>query len=274
MKMAADIKMDELLVRWLSSDGLYESIMNMIEVQLLKNTTTSSSTKAKAAEELIIDEENTNGGIPPKSPKFVVVETNKEERMNISNNTTLTPIQIPPLVHIPRSTSSSIADSTTTTTTTTTHDYWSTLQRHPTIIKLFPSHDPTQQQQQQELSKKEFMDITKDICRFPSFFNSPLYKRIQQLMTNNNTTTTITTHDDTTMTSTNNTTTGGITLETFRNFYIQEMEPFDDQERFFRLVKKPHLDYITREDFLPNRCGRPPILLSLSALRSFKTLAK
>ena len=60
-----------------------------------------------------------------------------------------------------------------------------------------------------------------------------------------------TTHDDTTTTSTNNTTTGGITLETFRKFYIQEMEPFDDQERFFRLVKKPHLDYITREDFLP-----------------------
>jgi serine/threonine-protein phosphatase 2A regulatory subunit B'' len=29
------------------------------------------------------------------------------------------------------------------------------------------------------------------------------------------------------------------------------MEPYDEQERFFRLVKKPSREYITRDDFLP-----------------------
>jgi serine/threonine-protein phosphatase 2A regulatory subunit B'' len=42
-----------------------------------------------------------------------------------------------------------------------------------------------------------------------------------------------------------------ITYGIFHYFWKQEMAPYDKNERFFRLLKRPELDYITRDDFFP-----------------------
>jgi serine/threonine-protein phosphatase 2A regulatory subunit B'' len=42
-----------------------------------------------------------------------------------------------------------------------------------------------------------------------------------------------------------------ITQEMMEWFWMQEMEPYDAPERFFRLLKQPEHDYIARDDFLP-----------------------
>lgn len=45
--------------------------------------------------------------------------------------------------------------------------------------------------------------------------------------------------------------TGKITLDEFVEFWKREVEPFDKQERFFRLVKRPEADLVKAKDFFP-----------------------
>ena len=42
-----------------------------------------------------------------------------------------------------------------------------------------------------------------------------------------------------------------ITLDIFKWYWTQEMEDYDLSERFFRLMKKPHQDYLAKDDFAP-----------------------
>lgn len=63
------------------------------------------------------------------------------------------------------------------------------------------------------LQKNEFVSITKELCQFPSFFNAPLFARIDKQD-----------HDL-------------ITVKEFKEFWKMEMEPYDIHERFFRLVR-------------------------------------
>jgi EF-hand domain len=126
-----------------------------------------------------------------------------------------------------------------------------------------------------------FGRITKDICRFPSFFCHPLYQRILDLwnMEKQNQQTQQAQAErqqqqqelgeQPSLSSL-----GGdeddefqqqqqqqppaavqvetvVTLEMMEWFWKTEMEPHDPCDRFYRLVKQPHLDYICRDDFLP-----------------------
>ncbi|EQC28363.1 hypothetical protein SDRG_13910 [Saprolegnia diclina VS20] len=83
-----------------------------------------------------------------------------------------------------------------------------------------------------------FVSITKDLCGFPSFFNLPLFQRIRKLMLN--------------LDAPEDDLSGRLlTLEMFQTYWAKEIQPFDNIERFFRLVKQPQNDYIEHSDFAP-----------------------
>jgi len=93
------------------------------------------------------------------------------------------------------------------------------------------------------LTVHDFVHVTKVLCKFPSFFNVPLFERV--------------------LTTFKADAFGGdgadklptegarIDKDVFLRFWKAEIEPFDLIDRFFRLVKQPGKEHIEREDFLP-----------------------
>jgi len=119
-------------------------------------------------------------------------------------------------------------------------------------------------EQSKYLSVDNFVRMTKEIFKFPSFFNRPLYHRIVQLWNQKNGIPTTLTgdkeeeddddQDEDNHNNTNNTNeeeSDVITMEMIQWFWKQEVEPFDAHDRFFRLLKQPENEYIGRDDFLP-----------------------
>lgn len=290
--MAADIKMDELLVRWMSSDSVFETLMSLVEAERQKNKqilqqqqevlTSNSATNEGSSSLLMVP-------LPPSSPKFVAAKginpidsVGSVDHLSDSSPTEVANYIIPPLVparirlsssssatnraggggnrsrssssgsstksvaatNLASDSSNATADIAATTTTAITNDSdqsWTVLeQTNLTLQKSFGSGDPTATS-----SLVDFLEITKDVCKFPSFFNAPLYRRILLLFGKTNPSS----NNDDNTTPTESTT--ELTYAMFQNYWIQEMEPYDEQERFFRLVKKPSREYITRDDFLP-----------------------
>jgi serine/threonine-protein phosphatase 2A regulatory subunit B'' len=93
---------------------------------------------------------------------------------------------------------------------------------------------------------ERFERITKELCNLPTFFHKPLYARILMLWgkhlqtkTNEN--------EDRLRPQPSTVVTYGI----FHYFWVMEMAPYDMNERFFRLLKQPDREYITRDDFFP-----------------------
>jgi len=86
-----------------------------------------------------------------------------------------------------------------------------------------------------------FERITKELCNLPTFFHKPLYERILTLWTShvNN------------QPHLNLPSSPVITYGIFHYYWSTEMAPFDMNERFFRLLKQPTKEYITRDDFFP-----------------------
>jgi len=114
-----------------------------------------------------------------------------------------------------------------------------------------PKRSAEERLRRKYINVESFVRITKDICRFPSFFNVPLYQRIlllwntfqqekQQQEAKNE-------DDDAAMISPMEV----VTYDMFEWFWKTEMEPFDPSDRFFRLVKQPANNWISRDDFLP-----------------------
>lgn len=105
--------------------------------------------------------------------------------------------------------------------------------------------------QEKIISVQEFVRITKDVFRFPTFFNVPLCQRLLYLWKVHND------KQETIPTSATAAMEGEpapeepITYEMVEWYWLQEMEPYDAQERFFRLCKQPNTNYIVRDDFLP-----------------------
>ncbi|RHY28035.1 hypothetical protein DYB32_006910, partial [Aphanomyces invadans] len=88
------------------------------------------------------------------------------------------------------------------------------------------------------LNVDSFVSITKDLCGFPSFFNLPLFLRIRAL-------------NNAPITSDFDPASTFVSKEMFHTFWTVEIEPYDNVERFFRLVKQPGKDYIEHSDFAP-----------------------
>lgn len=83
-------------------------------------------------------------------------------------------------------------------------------------------------------SVENFCRVTKEVFHFPSYFNGPLFDRIIHLWN-----------------SKQGNSASTISLSMLKWFWLNEMEPFDLSERFFRLLKQPACNYIARDDFLP-----------------------
>ncbi|KAL3808014.1 hypothetical protein ACHAXA_004967, partial [Cyclostephanos tholiformis] len=102
---------------------------------------------------------------------------------------------------------------------------------------------------------ERFERITKELCNLPTFFHKPLYARILMLW------------EEYLKRSSRGRGEGDgdgdtdrgetlpplsvVTYGVFRRFWEMEMAPYDMNERFFRLVKRPDREYITRDDFFP-----------------------
>lgn len=79
------------------------------------------------------------------------------------------------------------------------------------------------------LSMSKFVACTK-LAGFPSFFNAPLFRRIAGHATGEGVT---------------------VSLDRFAQYWRSEIEPYDRQERFYRLCKQPTCDAIVSSDFYP-----------------------
>lgn len=113
------------------------------------------------------------------------------------------------------------------------------------------------------LTRDNFVRITKEVCKFPSFFNGVLYQRILDLWNLQHCVNTSTAggrdNAETNAGDEGSDVRSGmitaemdvITLDIFHWYWLQEMECYDASDRFFRLTKQIYCNYITRDDFLP-----------------------
>lgn len=188
---AASIKMDELLVNWLSKDDTYAHILQYVET--LSSSDVAEEVVPKMKQLHIRDNNDTKTKIiPPFYPKSKKVYTAK-------NNSGIT---IPIL-------------------------FWSAARPlAEAVFRDFGQEDHGTHC----LTPDAFVRVTKEICRFPSYFNSALYQRILDKHPNSG---------------------GFVTLSMFEAFWKSEMEPYDESDRFFRLIKQPGAETICRDDFLP-----------------------
>jgi serine/threonine-protein phosphatase 2A regulatory subunit B'' len=109
---------------------------------------------------------------------------------------------------------------------------------------------------------EKFERITKELCNLPTFFHKPLYARILMLWEEYLERPSRVKEGGTRgggVDDEGDGDTGGrklpslsvVTYGVFRRFWEMEMAPYDMNERFFRLVKRPDREYITRGDFFP-----------------------
>ena len=328
--MAAAIKMDELMVSWLGSDNVYDTVQKLIEshkqqqqqqqqqqqdvtsdsgsnsmltppvspTPSTNTTTTTTSTPTNATtQQQQQQQQQQRRGIPP----FYHPPINKQHSNNDDDTNNSTD---PTLMVFPRRPSfdhedvtwegTNISSSTVTTTNTSAATSSSNnsakippppppplmndtatnmdspnnkqspqkLSISVQVKEIFEElgqkissslNDEEKEEEQLYLTSDAFVKITKDICHFPTFFNGPLYKRILYLWQTkvkestkeqyqaymNNTAASSQQDED------------YITYEMMEWYWKLEMQKFDLSDRFFRLVKAPYRNYITRDDFLP-----------------------
>jgi EF-hand domain len=292
--MAAARKMDELLVSWLGSDAVYESILELIETfreaqeqQHQQNVDGAQSPTPTIAEG---DENDEDGAvISSSSPREVIIPPfyprarkrrsaphpyecwvyNQGQHQHSPSSSAATPPPPPPPPPHPPSSNSgatamqgTIRDGITSEGTSPSMSpahspppadpTMGGVRDHAQAIFLELGQDPPltspssvdeqdsgsdeARLRRRYLPLESFVRITKDVCRFPSFFNFPLYQRILTLWNNQEA-------DVTPMEV--------VTYEMLEWYWEREMEPYDNSDRFFRLVKQPENDYIGRNDFLP-----------------------
>lgn len=227
--MAAAIKMDELLVSWLGSDTVYENVQ-----QLMETYQTPPSPKKPSPEEDDTSSQNSpRGVIPPFYPK------NGKGRARRMRNMSATPLD----TWLPEEESTN--EISEANATTCVRDLVETIfaeqgQDPPVLSPSSEGSDTSpnssNDSKRRYLTQETFGRITKECCKFPSFFNGPLFSRILELWNSRD--------DDVANMNV-------VTSEIFEWFWMQEMEPYDAPERFFRLLKQPQNDYIARDDFLP-----------------------
>lgn len=94
---------------------------------------------------------------------------------------------------------------------------------------------------------ESFERIAKELCNLPTFFHKPLYARILLLWESY----LLSYHSTTSSSSLLPTAPTVVTYGIFHYYWVTEMAPYDMNERFFRLLKQPNKEYISRDDFFP-----------------------
>ena len=234
--MAAAIKMDELLVSWLGSDTVYENVQNLMEsyraAEAAKHahpTTLSSGSNASNHKKSDEDTEaSPRGVIPPFYPKSDAPRARRRARML----SVLFDTWLPDQDGGRGGRASCVRDQV--------EAIFAELGQDPPVLS--PGSVASEEDGMQADSKRKYLTqetfgrITKDVCRFPSFFNGPLFQRILDLWN---------ARDESVASM------DVVTMDMFEWFWMQEMESYDAPDRFFRLLKQPEHDYIARDDFLP-----------------------
>jgi hypothetical protein len=284
--MSAAIKMDELLVTWLSSDTVFENVLNVIETY--RSTAQNTPSKSGISSPPSTPPRKTGGKseddtVSDASPRGVAtIPPFYRPAGTISNGKKAKPIRK----------QSYDSDQTwegihTSKESLAATDPRSNADVGKSLNNAAPSAPPRPIKEQvadifNELGKPttdgstafltmdNFVKITKEICSFPTFFNGPLYKRILYLWN---------THviksqaqrliiwnefqkEDIKVGLDPDAEDGEkdellehldtvITKEIFKWYWVEEMEDFDASERFFRLLKKPFENFIGKDDFLP-----------------------
>lgn len=220
--MAAARKMDELLVNWLGSDDVYESILDLIE------------NYRKAEEENRVDQDldsqssPRNVVIPPFYPKTHTGKPKRRRRTPPRQHDSWDPL---PDAEPEVEQELCVRDLVTAIYTEIGQDPPLT---SPSSIQS-DEMSPEEALQRRYVTVESFVRITKEVCRFPSFFNLPLYQRILLHWNQQQQAAPMEV----------------VTFEMLENYWRAEMEPYDASDRFFRLVKQPDVNYIVRDDFLP-----------------------
>ena len=268
--MAAAKKMDELLVTWLSNDATYENIMDLMETfKAVAATETQqlaeSSHSKDAADPSFSHEANApsspRGVIPPFYPTSPTHGPRRRRRTPPPPYETweapFTPDQLlaaatqaggldrmsmDPSRSMDDMANSAAAAGSLMCVRDMVRAVFQDLGLDPPLTSpASVSNGDGEPSLQDSVTRKyllpeHFVRVTKDICRFPSFFNAPLYQRIIDLWNAQHA---------------HQAPMEIVTYEMLEWFYQTEMEPYDMVDRFFRLVKQPKHNYIERNDFLP-----------------------
>ena len=218
------LKMDELLVTWLNNDGVYESIMSMIEQYKHDNLHGGASmTKGHGKSGAV--NVTTGNYLPPLSPMKLNQGSNPVNADRADGQS----IEIP-LNTGGRGRGKALLED-------------SLELREQDIIQAFSSvRGARVSPHEMYLRLDEFGRlITKPLCGLPTFFTVPLFRRICE------------TYKYSDLTGDNDSATRNdiITLDMFIRFWKDEIEPYDASDRFFRLIKKPEVEFITKSDFGP-----------------------
>ena len=233
--------MDELLVSWLSSDEVYERVLEWVENYRTKELAPAASSATVSTEH---DASTTNSPtgvtmIPPFYPK----EESDTTVLRRRRRTPLMPYDTwEPLPDIleqqqqetPFGAVNNSCARDQARVTFLEHGQDPPLTSPSSIDSLRDNSD--EQMERKYLPLETFVRITKEVCRFPSFFNLPLYQRILELWNENE-------PDQAPMEV--------VTFGMLEWYWKKEMEPYDESDRFFRLVKQPTNEFILRDDFLP-----------------------
>ena len=286
--MAAAIKMDELMVSWLASDSIYENILNLIEENKLAAQKQQQQQQQQHQQQLLLDgsheegggrdtnggnkDDATSGGEDANSnssprcviPKFYLGDPSRPRRrrrlLPMPQCDTWEPLpegERQPSDHAKRysdgassgmnNINSSMAftgeDGTEITTVPSSSNQAPMLCVREQVETLFAEIGQGKGEAKERfIPVQDFVRITKDIFRFPTFFNYPLCQRLLHLWRE---------HKNENPPPMDISPDEPITYEMVEWFWLEEMEPYDGPERFFRLCKKPTADFIERDDFLP-----------------------
>jgi hypothetical protein len=248
--MAAAIKMDELLVSWIGSDSVYENVLELInkykqtedqqqQQQQEPAKRPDSEASDKIAESSPRQVNDPSIIIPPFYPLQHGGKRFPKRKTPPRQNDAWEPLQLDNSnENKPKNTMQedpTMADEDGIEATSAEFGLPSSMCVRDQVHMIYREH--SEAETPDALSVEAFVRITKEVCHFPSFFNPPLYGRILALYN--------AAHSD------HQRPKELITLDVFEWYWKTEMEPYDDHERFFRLLKQPNADCIVRNDFLP-----------------------
>jgi hypothetical protein len=204
--MSAAIKMDELLVTWLSSDNVYENVLSLIESYRSSSVNSNGHNPSKSGISSPPSSPPRKTGGPPSRGGDVDDATSDASPRGVAT--------IPPFYRPAGSLSNGVKTMPVRKDSFDTDQTWEGLfcnrdasssssdfhqgtnETHPSgannataVQPMVPIKDqvaavfrelgkPTKDGKSTYLTIDNFVKITKEICSFPTFFNRPLYKRI------------------------------------------------------------------------------------------------
>ena len=278
--------MDELLVSWLGSDDVYEKVLNLIErnrpnsplsignsngnkTRMYTKVTFSGTNSKDEEKEYDPDANNENKSNKSyrndnKCSKDTTVSgadspssTSSTNRQRINR----TKEEIPPFYN-PNNQGIRRANKLRSSS----YQLWDSIESKVQSIifsiqnsekSTNPNPDaannipPPTIQPDSPLPMDQFHKITEVICGFPRFFNGPFYRRILyffqlQWQANHKQSGSIHFEQNQQPVFPKE-----VTYQMFQEYWKEELEMYDESERFFRLVKQPDSNYISKDDFLP-----------------------